>query len=237
MPSTRSLRLAGLLYLLIAVLGVFGLLYVPRVVVAPGDPAGTVANLRTLEGFFRFGIAVELFGQVLFLFVPLALYRIFKGVSGELASLVVILALVSVPLGLMAVVFEIGAVSLANAGDIAALSSRSELDALTYVLFRLHGQTLLAAGVFWGLWLLPLAALQLGSGFVPRIVGVLVMIAGLAYTLVATVAIALPAQAGVVGSIASFAEAGELATVAWLLLAGSRWLPRRALGAIATTRP
>ena len=228
MPSVRLLRSTGLLYLGISILGVLGLKVIPGIVVGD-DPVTTLANLRALEPVFRSGIAVELAGQALFLFVPLALYRVFRNTNADLAALMVILGIISVPISFVAVAGELGAVWLANASELVAFAPRGELDTIALVLLRMHGQLLLTATIFWGLWLVPLALLELRAAFVPRLVGVLVMAAACTYVFDALVSVVLPAQADALSGLMSVGEAGELATMLWLLVARPISAPRRAL--------
>jgi hypothetical protein len=83
MNSTkRQARLAGILYLLASIIGFFGLIYVPQLIV-PGDATATADHVRTSETIFRLGIASELTGFIIFIFVVLALYRLFKAVDGK----------------------------------------------------------------------------------------------------------------------------------------------------------
>jgi hypothetical protein len=76
--------------------------------------------------------------------------------------------------------------------------------------------------VFWGLWLLPLGALLLRAAFGSRLVGVLVLIAGCTYVIDAFAKLVVPQALAVVSMVATPLEAGELAVVAWLLIAGAR---------------
>ena len=71
--------------------------------------------------------------------------------------------------------------------------------------------------MLWGLWLFPLGALQLRSGFVPRVVGVLAIVAGAGYVLDFAISLVVPDAANSLSSVVSLAQAGELATVVWLL--------------------
>ena len=228
MPSVRLLRFTGLLYLGLAIVGVLGLKVIPGLVISD-DAVTTLGNLRALQPVFRSAIAVELVGQGLFLFVPLALYRVFRNTNAELAVLMVILGIISVPIAFVAVASELGAVWVANASELIALAPPHELDALAIVLLRLHGEILLTATVFWGLWLVPLALLELRAAFVPRLVGVLVMVAACTYVFDALVSVVLPAQADALSGLMSVGEAGELATMLWLLVARPISAPRRAL--------
>jgi hypothetical protein len=74
----KALRNAALLYLLLVISAPIGLLYVPSVLIAPGDPTATADNIRASEWLFRIGIGSELFHQIISIFLVLALYRLFN---------------------------------------------------------------------------------------------------------------------------------------------------------------
>src|SRR5207247_1427553 len=94
---------------------------------------------------------------------------------------------------------------------------RPQVDAPASLLLALHNKALLVDEMLWGLWLFPLGALQLRSGFVPRVVGVLAIVAGAGYVLDFAISLVVPDAANSLASVVSLAQAGELATVVWLL--------------------
>ncbi len=99
MDSTKkNARVAGLLYLLLGT-GVVNLIYVPRTLIVRGNATATANNILAHESLFRLGIVSGLVSAVIFIFVVLALYRLLKGVDQNHAVLMVVLALVSVPIG------------------------------------------------------------------------------------------------------------------------------------------
>ncbi len=98
LPKKGTARFAGLLYLLSSVVGLPGLVIVPNALVVRGDPTATAAHIIAAQPLFRFGLASELVSMTMFIFVVLTLYRLFKGVSERLASLMAILYLISVPI-------------------------------------------------------------------------------------------------------------------------------------------
>ena len=94
-------RSAGLLYAIASIFGVFGLLYVPSKLIVNGDAAATVRNIAASEMLFRLGIAANLIGQVLFIFVALALYELLKPVNQRRALIMLTLILVAIPIALL----------------------------------------------------------------------------------------------------------------------------------------
>ena len=210
-------RAAGLLYVLMGATGAFALQYVPRALVVPGDPAATADRLRDSEALFRLGLAAELISTITFIFTALVLYRLFQRVDRTLATLMVLFVLLSVPISLVNVLSEVVAMLLATGGNALSAFGRSELDTLAFVAMRLHSQGFALAEIFWGLWLMPLGILAMRSGFAPRVIGVLLIVAGSAYVVHAFTSFVLPQYASVVANIALLPEAGEISIVVWLL--------------------
>ncbi|HZO20649.1 MAG TPA: DUF4386 domain-containing protein, partial [Gemmatimonadaceae bacterium] len=98
--------------------------------------------------------------------------------------------------------------------------ARPQRDALAYLFVRLHDRGLVVASIFWGLWLFPLGMLAIRSRFVPRILGVLLIIAGGGYLASSTVLLVLPRFADVVVPVASILYFGELPFIFWLVVWG-----------------
>ena len=113
-PRKKIARVAGLLYVLVGITGAFG---IAIVLIVPGDATATADRIRSSESLFRLGIASELIAAVSFIFLVLALYRLFKGVSEERASLMVTLVLVSVPISFLNVLNAIAALVFFSGPD------------------------------------------------------------------------------------------------------------------------
>ena len=226
MDSTRkTARLAGLLYLLASIPGAFALLYVPGRLVVSGDATATADRIRTSETLFRMGIAAELLGFTVFIFVALVLYRLFKPVSERHALAMMVLYLLSAPISFLGVLNEIAALNLAGGGGGAKFLSvldAQQRNALAYLFLRLHSQGFFVAQIFWGLWLFPFAVCVIRSGFIPRILGVLLMIAGCGYLASSSAVLVLPQYADAVGQVARILTLAELPIVFWLLIWGAK---------------
>ena len=235
MDSTKkTARIAGLLYFLFSLPGPFALLYVPGKLFVKGDAAATADRIRSSESLLRMGIGAELIGFAGFIFVGLALYRLFKPVAEGPALAMLILDLVSVPISFACVLGEIAALDFAGGGGGAPFLSAfngPQRDALAYLSLRLHGQGFLVAGVFWGLWLLPFGICVMRSGFIPRILGILLMIAGCGYVASSLADLALPQYAHAVGRVTEVTNLGELPIIFWLLIWGAR--PQHASARVA----
>ncbi|HEX7251702.1 MAG TPA: DUF4386 domain-containing protein [Thermoanaerobaculia bacterium] len=230
MDATKKLaRRAGLLYFLFSLFGPFALLYVPGKIFVKGDAAATADRIRSSETLLRIGIGTELVGFAGFIFVALALYRLFKPVSEGHALATMVLGIVSAPISFVCILGEIAALDFAGSGgggQFLAAFNGPQRDALAYMSLRLHGQGFLVAGIFWGLWLFPFGICVIRSGFIPRILGILLIIAGSGYVASTFVYLVLPQYANAVGRITEITNIGELPIIFWLLIWGAR--PQRA---------
>lgn len=222
-PIRRQARTAGLLYVVLALIAPIGLLYVPGKLIVPGNATATADNIRASEGLLRLGIASELIHQALAVFLVLVLYRLFKPVNETHAKQMLILgSLVSVPIMFVNVLNEVAALMLVSGADFLKVFEKPELDALAYLFVRLHTDGITVASVFWGLWLFPFGMLVIRSGFIPRVFGYLLMVAGVGYLASAFATLTLPRHAELVSKVALPLEVAELPIIVWLAIWGAR---------------
>ncbi|MBI4536112.1 MAG: DUF4386 domain-containing protein, partial [Ignavibacteriae bacterium] len=207
----------------VAITAPIGLLYVPSTLIVPGDATATADHIRASESLLRIGIGSELFHQAIAVFLVLALYRLFKPVNEQHAKLLVVLgALVSVPIMFLNVLNEVAALILVSGADFLSAFEKSQLDALALLFLRLHEEGINVAAIFWGLWLFPFGILVMRSGFIPRLLGVLLFIAGSGYLASSFTSPLLPRYADLVGQFAIILEIGELPILFWLVIKGLR---------------
>ena len=218
----RKARYAGLLYMLLGVTAPIGLLYVPGKLFVKDNAAATADNIRASGQLLRIGIASELFHQIIGIFLVLALFRLFKAVNEREAILMVILSLTPVPIVLVNVLNEIAPLILVSGAGFLSVFDKSQLDSLAFLFIRLHGQGIDIASIFWGLWLFPFGMLVIRSGFIPRVLGVLMMIAGAGYIVSSATTVLLPQYAHQVGQVTIILAVGELPIMFWLLIWGAR---------------
>ncbi len=221
----KQARFAGLLYLLASIVGCFGLIYVPGKLIVRGDATATANHIRASETLFRLGIATELFGFTMFIFVVLALYRLFKGVNEKHALAMATLLLVSIPISLLNLLNDIAALVIVNGASFLSMFETRQLDALAYLFVRLHGQGFVVAQLFWGLWLFPFGILVIRSGFIPRVFGFLLFIAGFGNVASSFTSLLLPSYAPIVDRFTSVLTAAELPIIFWLLIWGAKPQP------------
>lgn len=218
----KTVRVAGLIYLLVIVTGIFSLAYVPIQLIDWNNAGTTFTNISRSAGLFRLGIFSSVVCYVAFIFLPLVLYRLLHAVHEQLARVMVILALLSVPLSLINLQHKYAALSIVETAGLLKGGSSAVLQSQLMFELQQYNNGLLLATVFWGLWLFPLGMLAYRSGFMPKLLGILLMAGCVGYlinfagnTLVEDYPqTAIRKIAGLLPSIA------EISTCVWLLVAG-----------------
>ncbi|NRA86650.1 MAG: DUF4386 domain-containing protein [Rhizobiales bacterium] len=201
-------RLTGFVYLLLVPLGVFGIMYVPSLLVEGNLPL-TIENIKSNEFVVRLAIAASLFIQLIHFILVLMLYRIFKVVNIRIAKIMVLLVMVGVPIAML---------NELNFGAVLFIFANAEISNLLIPLFfELHEFGIMIVGVFWGLWLFPLGYLVYKSNFIPKIIGIALMIGCFGYVIDSFMFIIAP-DFGF--QFAEFLFVGELMITFWLLIMG-----------------
>lgn len=213
----KTARIAGFLYLLFVPLAFFGFPYGPTHLFVPGDAAITANNIMAAASQFRLSIVINLFGALLNVFVVLALYRLLKAVNKNVAALMVVFILLSTPIGMLNELNHIAILLFLNGADYLRPFTASQLQALVPFFHDLHQYGLNIDKVFWGLWLLPMGYLVFKSGFLPKILGLLLIVGGVGWLTEFLTALLLP-NGGV--KIVMFTSWGEVLFPLWLLVKG-----------------
>jgi len=224
-PTDKAARVAGLLYPLMGIPAVFSFMYVPRTLIVGGNAAATANNILASQMLFRLGIVAELIAAVFFLLLVMALYRLLSGVNKNLARLMVGLVLVSVAITFVNVLNNIAALTLFRGADYLSVFDKPQRDALAMLFLGLCGQGHTVNGIFWGLWLLPFGLLVMRSRFLPRILGLLLIVNCFAYVAASVTSLLLPAYGNVVFRASMPALLGELWIMLWLLIKGAKVKP------------
>jgi hypothetical protein len=170
-------RIAGFLYLFGNPFAPFFLLTLPARLIVRGDAAMTASNILASESLFRLGIADLLYYSILSIFLVIVLYQVLKVVNKNMAWLMVIFVLVGVPIGMLNELNNLAVLQLLSGADYLDVFTAEQLQALAYFFIQLHGLGLDIQMIFSGLWLFPMGYLVFKSGFLPRIIGILLIIA------------------------------------------------------------
>ena len=213
----KTARIVGLLYLLMFPLGMFPAFFGPDSVIVPGDAAATANNIMATESLFRLSFVCDLISQVIFIFVVLFLYKLLKPVNKNLASLMVIFALVGIPIAMLNLLNELAPLLLLSGVDYLTAFEAGKLHTLVMLFLDLYEIGFYIAMIFWGLWLLPLGYLVFKSGYLPRILGILLIIGGFGYLIDVVIFFLFP---NIDASIKAFTFIGEVLFPLWLLIKG-----------------
>ncbi|MBL8995449.1 MAG: DUF4386 domain-containing protein [Spirochaetia bacterium] len=216
----RTAKYAALLHLALAVLSGFSFMGVDNRILVEGNAAATAHNVAAMDGLIRVGLIANLAGQAIFLFLAHALYKLLSPVDKGLARLMVILVVASVPIAFLNSLNQLAAVQLLGQSTSLAAFTTTQLQALAMVFLKLQFLGTMIAQVFWGLWLFPFGLLVYRSGFLPRFVGVLLMLGCFGYLADSFLAFTFPALSAYAAPGIWVSAIAELSFIFWVLIRG-----------------
>ncbi|NOU47288.1 MAG: DUF4386 domain-containing protein [Bacteroidales bacterium] len=218
----KTARLAGLLYLLLIITGVYSIIFLSSRFIVQGDAVATAKNILANEFLFRTGFINDLISNTIFVLLVLVLYRLFKQVNERLAKLMVALVVVQIPAVFIMEAFNITTLMLFK-GELLKTFELSQRQEMAMLFLKINDFGLVALEVFWGLWLIPFGQLVFRSGFIPRVFGTLLIIAGIAYIVDGFVSLLFPDFSAFVNRPTLLLVAiGELSITLWLLIKGAK---------------
>ena len=219
MSQQKAARVAGFLYLMNAVFATLGVFAIMDLIV-PTDAAVTANNIMANELLYLFAFLSNVGMLITGVFLPLALYVVFKPIEEKNAILFVILMLVTVPIMCFNLVNQFG-VLLVLGEDYSTLLSTNQLYALVMLFLDLEEVGYTIAKIFWGLWLLPLGYLAYKSGYIPKILGILLVISCFTYLIDFSIFFLVPDVYETISIIINLPTMFfELAFAFWLLVKG-----------------
>ena len=171
----KTARMAGFLYLVFMVTLIFSSVVRSNLIVF-GDAAATANNIMASEWLFRIGFMSEILSAVFFLLAAWALYVLLKPVNNDLALLFVLLNLGGVAIECINMLNLFTATLLLSGADYLKVFQVNQLQSLAMLFINLYQNGFIIAQVFYGTWLFPLGYLVFKSGFLPRILGILLMV-------------------------------------------------------------
>jgi len=224
-PIKKQARVAGFLYLLLVIPGPFSLIYIPATLIVRGNATATASKMLAHETLFRLGMVADVAGAFFFVLLAMALYRLLSRVNKLGASLMVALVLVSAAIGCVNVLPKVAALTLFRGSDFLAALDQPQRHALAMLFLRLHEQGNVINEAFWGLWLVPFGMLVFRSGFLPRLLGVWLIINGFAYVILSFTGLLFPEYMAAAFRSAFPALLGEMAIMLWLMIMGAKEQP------------
>jgi hypothetical protein len=195
-------------------------MFISSQIFVQGDAVATSRNMLTNEFLFRTGIFNDIFSNTIFVFLVLVLYRLFKQVNERQAILMVALVVVQIP-----AIFVMEAINITSLmifkGELLQTFELSQRQDLAMLLLKINDHGMVVLEVFWGLWLLPFGQLVYKSGFIPRIFGILLISAGIAYIIDSSIFLLFPDYRAFVNQpTLLLVSIGEISITIWLLVKG-----------------
>ncbi len=216
MNPNKTARIAGVLYLIIFGLGILAQLFVRQRLIVPGDAATTVNNILASESLFRLTLVSDLIRSTCFILLPLVLYKLLKPVNKTIALLFVVFALVQVAISMFNMLNHLAALLLLSGAGYLTAFEADQLHAQVMFFLDLHNNGAFIPQ-FLSLWLLLVGYLVFKSGFLPRILGILLVIGSLGLFIDSVTFFLFP---NFDVTISLFTFFGEIIFALWLLIKG-----------------
>lgn len=222
--NKKLARIAGLLYLGVVLTGIFTLMYVPSKLIVSDNASLTYHNIASSQILFRLGIISGLLCYTFFLFLPFVLYKLLKPVHENYAKLMVLLAVLSVPIFFLNIQNEFTVLSLVNDTTNHFGLTAEQIQSQVMLHLDQYKNGMRIVHIFSGLWLFPFGYLVFKSGFLPKILGVLLMLGCFGYLInfIGQTLIPNYSKLGVSSYIRLPASIGEIGTCLWLLIMGAK---------------
>ena len=179
-PKSRA-RIAGVLYLIVAVFAAFSFNYATGTTYIPGDAAATAQKMLANGGLVRAGVVADLVQAMAWIFTAMALYLLLQRGNESRARAMVILVSIGAAIVCVKQVFPVAALLVAAEPSYAAAFGAAGSNALTLLLLDMHHYGSLIAETFMGLWLVPLGYLVYTSRLFPGALGVALVAGGAGY--------------------------------------------------------
>jgi len=230
--TKKAARIAGFIYLAMIIVAPFSMLYVPGKLIVRDNAAATAENILAHETLFRLSIFGDLIGHVIFICLSVALYRLLSGVNKHWALLMVGLVWVSAAVGFLNTLNDVAAVIFFRGADVLAMFDKAQRDALGMFFIKLHTQGIFMDEIFWGVWLFPFGWLVFRSGFLPRFLGIWLILACFGWVSLSAIAIFSPGYYEGAFNWLQPVFFAELAFMLWVLIKGAK-VPQPVLAAAA----
>ena len=218
-PTKKTARMAGLLWLLMIVFGLFAQVGVRESLIVAGNAAATAANITADPFLFRLGFVSDLVMMVCYLLTPLVFYKLFAAVNKTLASMTVIFGLMGTAIGMTALLCEFAVLPILSGTQYFSAFDTRQVQAQALLLLELNDHGYMIAHIFFSLWVLPLGILVCRSGFLPRIFGILFVLESFLGLLAFLVHFLSP-NTDLETNLMCVGAAAEISFTFWLLIRG-----------------
>ena len=224
-PKRRA-RIAGVLYLIVAIFAAFSYNVASSAVYVAGDAAATAQRMIANAGLVRAGVIADLVQVTVWIFVAMLFYLLLRHVNENQARAMVVLVAIGAAIVCVSNVFPIAALLVATGQSYVTAFGAAGSNALVLLLLDLHHYGIVNASIFYGLWLVPLGLLVFKSGMFPKALGILLAVGGAVY-LVGVLAVYLSPAFGeaIKTLLINVPTAAEVWLLGYLLVIGVRSSP------------
>ncbi len=222
----KTARLAGILYLMLIIGGIISLKYIPSQLIVRESASKTFENIANSEFLFRLGIVSGIITFLIHILLPLVLYKLLHRTNKFQANLMVIFSLISVTIFFVNILNKFAVLTLINKPEYLEILGKTELQ--TQVMFYLdsYNNGIQISQIFWGLWLFPFGYLVYKSGFLPKLLGILLMAGCFGYLILFFGGFLYSDfNKTIISEIVGYpASLGEIGICLWLLIMGTNKL-------------
>jgi hypothetical protein len=219
-PALKA-RVAGACYLLTIVAGIFAEFFVRSNFVVSTDAAATAHNILASETIYRLAFVADLIGGIAYVVVSVLLYDLFRPVNATIALLALVFSLIGSAIGGVTGLAHLAPLLLLSGSHYLGAFAPAQLQALALLSLKLHSQGYLISLTFFGLFEMLIGYVMFRSTFFPRVLGLLVSAAGLAFVINSVLLFLSPPLGRAVSSyLVNFDGIGEIVLMLWLLVMG-----------------
>ena len=221
--NKKAARIAGFLYLIYIVVSIFADVLGRSKLIVLGDVATTARNIIESTWQFRIGFVVDLVAAVLFLLTAWALYVLLKPVNKPLALIFLLLNLGGVAVWCVSDLFLITSQLLLSGADFLKVFQADQLQALAMLFLYIYKNGFSGiAQIFFSAWLFPLGYLVFKSGFLPKILGIILMVECFGWLLFPIQFFLFPGNVVITYLSSAVGFIGEFSLTLWLLIMGAK---------------
>jgi hypothetical protein len=217
----KTARIAGILILIITAIAPFSMMYIPSTLIVPGDATATASNIMASEGLFRLGIVSDSIVFLIEIVIVVLLYVLLKPVNKTLSLIAAFFRLAMTVIQGINLLNNFNALILLSGADYLKVFEPEQLHTLVLLFLNSHEYVVLIWGLFFGLHLFFLGYLVYKSGYIPKILGVVLIIAFACYQIQGWGKILLPHYEKIFNSIGLISVI-EIAFALWLVIKGVR---------------
>lgn len=218
--NKKTAKIAGFLYLSYIVTTIIANASRGKLIVF-GDAVTTANNIQSSEWLFRIGFMSDIIAGVLFLLAAWALYVLLKPVNKTIALLFLLLNLGGVAVQCLNMLNLFSAVLLLSGADYLKVFQADQLQSMAMFFLDLNKSGFMIAQLFFGAWLFPLGYLVFKSGYLPRILGIVLMVECFAWLMFPLQFFLFPS--GVISTLSSAVGfIGEFGLMLWLVIMGAK---------------